>query len=35
MAKFSEALLQGLMRPAFGEQLAQAGKNLLKKLWKR
>lgn len=28
MAKFSEALLQGLMRPAFGEQLAQAGKNL-------
>lgn len=28
MAKFSEALLQGLMRPAFGEQLAQAGKNI-------
>ena len=29
MAKFSEALLQGLMRPAFGEQLAQAGRGLV------
>lgn len=29
MAKFSEALLQGLMRPAFGDQLAQAGRGLV------